>query len=502
MAENTVETTRVLVVSRESALLRLLWSVGDSNSWQVDAAASAWEAMERVQSDICPHVLMLDVPRGDSDALHILRWLRRLRPNLPVFVVFQQEDTIRQKEATRLGAEAVLVRPFDEGQLEQAIRRHLVSGRETVEAVIASDNIELVGEDESFVSISPVMQKLRTQAELLAQADVPVLILGEFGSGKSTVARLIHKLSVRSGFDFQSVNCATLPGHLLETELFGKSKGSFGGAEIRRINPGKLELAEKGTLLLEEITEMPLDLQSKLLRLIQDKHFVRASESRTVPADVRVIATSSANIDQAFADKRLREDLYYRLSAFTVNVPALRQRKEEIKVLLQYSMHKFAQHYGLPPRDFTPSATQSCVNHSWPGNLKEMETFVKRYLLAGEKELVLGNKEHPTLQDHTARTSNGKAPLPFGIVHDGIKPGAAEPKSLKSLIQSVKSETERNAIAAALDQTRWNRKAAARLLKVSYRTLLYKIDQYHMNAPEPYISTFVRNELKGNGRVS
>ena len=501
MAENVVETTRVLVVSREQALVRVLWSIGDSNSWHVENAASAWEAMERVQSDICPHMLLLDLPLGDADGLHMLRLLRRLRPELPVFVVVHPEDAGREKEATRLGAEAVLVRPFSDSKLEQLIRRHMDAAGGTIEAEIASDNIEPVGEDESFLAISPVMQKLRTQAELLAQADVPVLILGESGSGKSTVARLIHKLSVRSGFDFQFVNCATLPGHLLEMELFGRSNGSFRGADLCRISPGKLELAEKATLLLEEITEMPLDLQSKLLSVIQDKHFVRAGESRPVRADVRIVATSSANIDQAVAEKRLREDLYYRLSAFTVHVPALRQRKEEIKVLLQYSMHKLAQHYGLSPREFTPAVLQASANHSWPGNLKELETFVKRYLIAGEKEFSPGSKVYfPPSERSEVRSVPGNGSVSFGPDREGAT--GAEPKSLKSLIQSVKSEAERNAIAAALDQTRWNRKAAARLLKVSYRTLLYKIDQYHMTAPEPYISPFVRHDLKGNGRVS
>lgn len=496
MAQNAVETTRVLVVSRETALLHQLWSIGDSNLWQLENVASGWEAMERVQSDVSPHLLVLDLPRGDGDSLHILRWLRRLRPELPVFVLCHAQDVDRQKEAARLGAEAVLVRPFDQEELERVLRQHLESPNRDIDAEIASDNIEAVSEEECFLSISPVMQKLRTQAELLAQADVPVLILGEVGSGKSTVARLIHKLSVRSGFSFQSVNCAALPGPLLEMELFGRSNISR-GAEVLRISPGKIELADKGTLLLEEISHMSFDLQAKVLRVIQERQFVRPGGSRPVQASVRMLATSSGNIDQAISEKRLREDLYYRLSAFTVHVPPLRQRKEEIKVLLQFSMHKMAQYYGLPSREFTPAVLQACANHLWPGNLRELETFVKRYLLAGEKDVMLSGKDGSNGRDH--KDSRGSAPL---AVIDGCTALGTEPKSLKSLIQSVKTETERNAIAAALDKTRWNRKAAARLLKVSYRTLLYKIEQYHMTAPEPYFSPFSRNELKGNGRVS
>jgi two-component system, NtrC family, response regulator AtoC len=195
-----------------------------------------------------------------------------------------------------------------------------------------------------------------------------------------------------------------------------------------------------------------------------------------------VFATSSANLDRALAEKRLREDLYYRLSAYTVHVPPLRQRKEEIEILLQFSMHKLAHHYGLPPRGFTPNVLQAAANNPWPGNLTELESFVKRYLFAGEQELSTATMgSNPTTdQNGTPSVATIAATLPR-IGADGEF--NAEPKSLKSLIHGIKTETEKSAIAAALDQTRWNRKAAARLLKVSYRTLLYKIERYQMRAP-------------------
>jgi two-component system, NtrC family, response regulator AtoC len=506
---------RLLVVSRETALLRPLWAIGESNSWHLETAASGWEAMERVQSDVAPHLLVLDLPRGDGDSLHILRWMRRLRPDLPVVVVCHPEDAIRQKEAMRLGAEEVLVRPFDESRLERALRSHLSAGT-AGEVEISSEDIESVGAEEFFLSVSPVMQKLRAQAELLAQADVPVLILGEPGSGKGTVARLIHKLSVHSGFNFQKVNCATMPGYLLEIELFGRSNGAAhgngNGSHGGRVSPGKLELGEKGTLLLEEITEMPLALQGRLLQVLQDKQFIRSGEDRPIGVDVRILAASSAKLDRALAEKKLREDLYYRLSAFTVHVPPLRQRREEIKVLLQYTMHKLARYYGLPAREFTTAVLDACTNHVWPGNLKELETFVKRYLVAGDKNISIGDPEAEAVSSgngggystHSVPSAKVSVPIYYGM--DSEANGGQ--KSLKSLIQSVKGEAERNAIAAALDKTGWNRKAAARLLKVSYRTLLYKIDQYHMSASEPYVSPFAgarpagSDEAKNNGKAS
>ena len=485
MAENITETAHLLVVSREAAILRPLWSVAEPNSWQIEAAANAWDAIERVQSGAAPHLLLLDFPRGDGDCLHILRWMRRLRPDLPIIVICSAEDDGRKREAIRLGAQEVLIRPFDESHLESAIQRYLtVSPNEDAE--VASEDIEQLGPDSFFVSASPVTQKLRAQAGLLAEADVPVLILGEAGSGKDTVARLIHKLSVRSGFQFLKVNCADMPEDLLETELFGLERASSTGSG--RTAPGKIERADKGTILLDGISEMPMSLQNRLVQILQDKAVARNGSDRAVPVDVRILAATSVSIDRALAEKKLREDLYYRLSAFTVQVPPLRQRKSEIPVLLQHTMHKLARHYCLPARDFPPALLSACQQHSWPGNLSELESFVKRYLVAGNAELAM-NGINPEFAQSDSGYTRGTMERPISISGAGSgEQNESGPRSLKNLIQDVKWEAERNAIGTALQKTGWNRKAAARLLQVSYRTLLYKIDQYHMSASEPFLS--------------
>jgi DNA-binding NtrC family response regulator len=286
-----------------------------------------------------------------------------------------------------------------------------------------------------------------------------------------------------------------MPADLVEIELFGRENGSLKSSKSIPIGLGKLETGQKGTLLLDEITQMPLTLQARLLKVLQDKRFVRTGNPKPVDVNVRIFAASSDNVDRALAEKRLDTDLYYRLSAFTIQVPPLRQRKEEIKFLLCYTMHKMAKHYGLPARKFTQAALDACQNHSWPGNLRELETFVKRYLVAGDEEFSIGTWEVPS-------RNNGK--------HARTEAEALEltPITLKSMIQNVRWETERNAIAAALQKTGWNRKAAARLLGVSYRSILYKIEQYQMSAPESYISSLsgsrsvVSTEAKGNGKAS
>ena len=505
MSDNITETARLLVVSRESAVLRPLWSIAESRSWHVESVVSAWDAMERIQSGVAPHLLLLDLPRGDGDTLHILRWLHRLRPDLPVVVICFPEDADRKREATRLGAQEVLMRPFDETKLDSAISRYLASP-EDGQADIDSQDIEQLGPDTFFVSAGPTAQKLRTQAELLAEADVPVLILGEAGSGKDTVARLIHKLSVRSGFKFLKVNCADMPAELLEAELFGNDgPGSSGPG---RVTPGKFERAEKGTIFLDEITEMPFGLQTRLMQVLQDKLLSKAGSDKSTSVDVRILASTSANVERALAERRLREDLYYRLSAFTVQVPSLRQRKNEIAVLLRHFMHKLARHYVLPPREFSFSVLDACQRYSWPGNLNELEVFVKRYLVAGDEELAFSELESEVVNGTNGHSISDSPELMHS--HTGSRVAeddSSVPKSLKSLIQSIKWEAERNAIGTALQKTGWNRKAAARLLQVSYRTLLYKIEQYHMSASEPVLPPFHGDKFslqgataKGNGK--
>jgi two-component system response regulator AtoC len=485
------------VVSREPALLRPLWSIGESNSWYFETAGSGWEALERIQSGVLPDLLLLELPRGDGDSLHVLRWLRRLRPELPIILLSHREDAAREKEAVRLGAQDFLVQPFKEKQLESAIRRHLASPNDQARIDFTSEDIEQLSDDTFFVGASPIMQKLRAQAELLAQSSVPVLIVGEPGSGRDTTARLIHKLSLRSGFRFLKANCADLPIGLLEKELFGHGDRLSGGDD--RPSSGKLELCDRGTLFLDEIAEMPVDLQERLLHVMQEKRVLKSGINTCCDVDVRILAATDVNIERALAERKLREDLYYRLSAFTVHVPALRQRKDEIPFLLQHFMHKLARHYGLPPREFPSAVLETCQRYLWPGNVRELESFVKRYLLIGDEDLGITG----AVGESTDRIPFSCMPgIGIGVQSTvGSDESTSGNKSLKSLINDVKSEAERNAIAAALEKTGWNRKAAARLLKVSYRTILYKIEQYHMRSADSYFSPFVNgNGLKANGR--
>jgi two-component system, NtrC family, response regulator AtoC len=487
MATTAVDTFRLMVVSDDASLLRLLGAAAQSNAWHLETLRTGWDAMERVHSGERLDLAVLEIGDKDDRGLQLLLWLRRLHPDLPIAAICDSRDRDNQREATRMGAQEVLSRPVHMKELESLVRRNvrLLDGR--TEPNMLSEAIESQGEDEFFLSVSPLMQKVRIQAELLAQTELPVLILGERGSGKGTVARLIHKLSVHAGFRFLRINCSEMPAELLDLELFGARKISANtGARVRSAG-GALENGGNGTLLLDEITALPLSLQTKLFQVLQDRRLVLSSDGRQVERGIRILAASSDRVDRAIAEKRMDEGLYHRLSAFTINVPPVRQRKDEIDVLLRYSMHKLAKHYGLTPREFTLPILKACLDHSWPGNLEELQTFVKRYLVAGESELPAGGSESNDEVNTSAVL--GQIPRVQPITPDAVRSNSMAPKSLKSLLQGIRNETEKSAIAAALGKTGWNRKAAARLLGVSYRTMLYKIDQYHMTAAESFVSS-------------
>jgi transcriptional regulator with PAS, ATPase and Fis domain len=314
------------------------------------------------------------------------------------------------------------------------------------------------------------MRKLRSQAALVANVDIPVLMLGESGTGKEVMAKLIHKLSPRAHRTFLKVNCAAVPADLLESELFGYEAGAFTGATHAK--PGKFEVCNKGTILLDEIGEMPPSLQAKLLHVLQDQQFSRLGSRSVVKVDVRILAATNINIPEALANKRLREDLYYRLNAFTLQIPPLRERREEIPILLKHFMTTLSEQYARPPLPFSPELLQACAVYPWPGNLRELGNFIKRYLVLGDEKLAI-NELQPR--------SDGS-----GASFDASPPrSATEPSGsagggggLKSLARSAKDEAEAEAIAKALDETNWNRKQAAALLQISYKALLYKIRQY------------------------
>src|SRR3984893_14601436 len=313
-----------------------------------------------------------------------------------------------------------------------------------------------------FPAASPAMARICSSIQQVARVDVPVLLLGESGVGKEVVARRIHQLSHRAHRSFLKVNCAALPGELLESELFGYEAGAFTGAV--RAKPGQFELCNKGTILLDEIGELPPSLQAKLLHVLQGGQFSRLGGRSLIEVDVRIVAATNVNVPQALANKQLRQDLYYRLSALTIHLPPLRERPEEIPVFLRYFMLRLAAQLGCVAKPYPDRVLDACAHYAWPGNVRELENFVKRFLILGDEDLVpaiLGSSQPTKSVD-----LRDKEVAPLGLPNG--------PWSLRT----VRAEAEKEAILLALEQTQWRRKDAARKLRISMHALYNKLRLY------------------------
>ncbi len=450
------ETAKILLVDDEPGMLRYIRTLLEVDNYKVETASTGEEAVERVQKGFRPELVLLDLLMPGIDGLQTLEQIRQIHPTAKVVMLSCVSDTRKVVQAIRLGAHDYITKPFQKAELDAVIDQCLGTNQQNYPG-----EVEELSDDTFFIAASPVMRKLRSQAALVANVDIPVLMLGESGTGKEVMAKLIHKLSPRAHRTFLKVNCAAVPADLLESELFGYEAGAFTGANHPK--PGKFEICNKGTILLDEIGEMPPSLQAKLLHVLQDQQFSRLGSRSVIKVDVRILAATNINIPEAIANKRLREDLYYRLNAFTLQIPPLRERKEEIPILLKHFMARMAEQYARPTLSFSPELMQACLHYHWPGNLRELGNFIKRYLVLGDDKLAI-NELHPKSDGHGAQ---------FAGAHGGDAEGG-----LKSVARGAKDEAEAEAISRALDETNWNRKQAAALLKISYKALLYKIRQY------------------------
>lgn len=439
-----------------------------SDQYRVSLFSEVDEFRHCLQNGACADLLLMDWHASDSasdkDSEDLLGLVRATHPAMPVVVLACTSDLADLLTATRLGASEILLKPFRKSDIDSVVSQCL---KQLPQADSTDEPKEIpLSENTSFVRCSRRMQEIESQCTLVARADISVLILGESGTGKEVAAMLIHKMSERSQRNFLKVNCAAMPADLLESELFGYEQGAFTGAV--KSKPGKFELCDNGTIFLDEIGEMPAVLQAKLLQVLQDGSFSRLGSRSTVKVNVRVIAATNIDIKDAIARKAFREDLYYRLNGFTVKMPPLRERTQEIPVLAGHFMRKSASRYGCEPLPISAALMQALTHYSWPGNLRELENTVKRYLvLRDEAEII----------SEITPAQVGKAIITSAEAVDG---GA----SLKVLVKSLKGNAEAAAIAQTLEGTGWNRKAAANDLKISYKALLYKIKQYNLSPPQ------------------
>jgi len=457
----------IAVLDRDTAVLDYLKRTL-SGRYDLILLSEVAQLNQRLRQSPVPDLLLMDgdvaLDESGEDAVSLLADIRAAKPSLPVIMLACSVELQWVVAVTRLGASDILLKPFRKEDIENAIQQCLdeldmrPTGQEVKEIPL--------DENTSFVRSCKRMRDIETQCTLVARADIPVLILGESGTGKEIAAKLIHKFSGRSQKTFLKVNCAAMPADLLESELFGYEQGAFTGAI--KSKPGKFEICNGGTILLDEIGEMPTILQAKLLQVLQDGTFSRLGGRSNIKVDVRVIAATNIDIKQSMAQKTFREDLYYRLNGFTLNMPPLRERLEEIPAMARQFMQKVSTKYGTDPLNISRKLVQALSSYSWPGNLREMENVIKRYLVLGDEQTII-NELCPrdsvsslAASEESADTNNG----------------------LKLLVRNVKGGAESVAIKQSLEGHGWNRKAAAYDLQISYKALLYKIKQYNLVPPQ------------------
>jgi two-component system response regulator AtoC len=325
---------------------------------------------------------------------------------------------------------------------------------------------------------SDAMRRLNAIVDRVALSDVTVLICGESGVGKEVVARTLHARSRRCDGPFVKVNCAALPLELLESELFGYERGAFTGAV--REKPGKFELAETGTIFLDEIGEMPVALQAKLLQVLQDREFCRLGSRHDVRVDVRVLAASNRDLGREVKRGAFREDLFYRLNVVSLRVPPLRDRREEIPVLVEHFLECYSQEHACPPLSVSESTLRRLMQYDWPGNVRELENIVKRIAILGSEAVVDELQELERSAALDAPQSDASA--------TGDRPGdgqwaelGSDALGLKEVVRKVAEDAERRVLKTVLDQVCWRRVEAAQLLRISYKTLLEKIKYYELD---------------------
>jgi len=447
---------RVLIVDDEANMRRVLEIMLARRGYRTLAAADGLDAWEQLQEGGIDLVVTdLRMPR--LDGIELLRRLRGAGLEVPLILMTAHGSLDSALEALRLGACDYLLRPFDVEALELAIDRVFAARRLLQQNDFLRE--EVARAQHGLVGASPAMQKLRHQIGQVAPTRTSVMLTGETGTGKEVAARAIHDASDRRQSLFVPVNCAAIPSEMLESELFGHEKGAFTGALRQRI--GKFELAQGGTLFLDELTEMPLALQAKLLRVIESGEMQRVGGNDVIRLDVRLLAATNRAPLQAIRDGRLREDLYFRLNVFAIELPALRERREDVPALLEH----FAQsHRGAGGR--VPSISQTAIDHlrayPWPGNVREVRNMIERaVILSGGQTL---QPVHFPLDAATAAPTE----TPPGLARSDLR--------LEPAVEAL----ERELIAAALRDCGGNKARAAQRLEISERSIWYKLKKYAM----------------------
>jgi len=490
---------RILVVDDDADMRAYLRGFLEGRGYEATTVGSAEEAVARYNEQRPAAVILDVVMPGGMDGLAALAAFKKIDRDVPVILLSGQGRTSTVVQAMKLGASDFVAKPFDEPELVVPLESALQHRRHAREVASLREQLQAQPRYCMLFGSGERMAEVRELIDRVADTDVTVLIRGESGTGKELVARALCAASLRRDKPFVKVNCAALPTELLESELFGFERGAFTGAMQHK--PGKFEFANHGTMFLDEIGEMSVALQAKLLQVLQDGEFSRLGGKHDVHVDVRVIAATNRDLEQAVAHGAFREDLFFRLNVVAITLPPLRERREDIPALADYFLKKYSVQYNKPYSELGPDVPELFAAHDWPGNIRELENLIKRAVVLGanstiHKELCQAIAQsasrnaqlaggplrpepalhNPVPAHHAGGNGHGSLPRPTPT-ELAVAAAEAGNYSLKDVSREAARQAERELIARMLQQTRWNRKETAEILGISYKALLYKIKE-------------------------
>jgi two-component system, NtrC family, response regulator HydG len=457
----TVPSAKILVVDDEPSQRKMLKANLSLAGYEVFEADDGTTAIQRVSEEFFDLILM-DNRMNQMDGIDALKEIKKISPGIPVIIITAYASVEKAVEALQAGAHDYLTKPLDVEELQIKTSQSLEFWRLKEENILQKRRIENLFDASRIIGRSPKMKEVMETVAMVAPTEASVLILGESGTGKELIANALHQGSGRSEKRFIKVNCAALPETLLESELFGHEKGAFTGAVNRR--PGRFELADGGTIFLDEIGEMSISTQAKLLRVLQEREFEPLGSTRTVKVDIRIIAASNRKLRDEIEKGTFREDLFYRLNVVPVELPPLRDRKEDIQLLIEHFLTIYNQKNGREVQGFHPRALDAMMRYSWHGNIRELENVVERSVILTRDDYVLLPELPETVQSAAGEIED--RPL-----RDGIRSG-----------MSIK-EMERELILVTLEDNDLNRTRSARILGITRRTLQHKLKEYNIDQP-------------------
>lgn len=471
----TKNKAKILVIDDDPKVSWIL-TEGLSNKYEFLSARDGIEGIQMVSTEK-PDLILLDIKMPGMNGIEVLEKLNKLEDRPEVIMVSGHGETQYVVDSVKLGAAEFVNKPFDVHEIEIHINSILEKTQLKSEVKTLKTQLDVKTTYDNFIGDSQVMQKVKAIVDQVADSELTVLIRGESGTGKEIVARLLHHLSARKSKPFIKVNCAAIPRDLLEAELFGYEKGAFTGAHKNK--QGRFELANKGTIFLDEIGDMPLELQSKLLQVLEQQEFVRVGGIHNIHVDVRIICATNRNLEVAIQEQAFRDDLFYRLNEITLLLPSLRERKEDVPLLVNHFAEKYITLYNKEPKSISLETINELVNFSWPGNVRQLENMIKQVIVREDesivRDLIASSQSQPMPKSPGMSTVSNSMPQ---ITSDDNP----DTYSLKERIGKTIAEEEKKLIAEVLHKTNWNRRKASDLLEISYRSLLYKIKDYNLNA--------------------